>query len=61
MAVAWGISVYCARYPGLITQYLKESPISLTVKLMAAQKIRDSIRISDEVKRRVTDTVNLQR
>lgn len=61
MAVAWGISVYCVRYPGLITQYLKESPISLTVKLMAAQKIRDSRRVSDENKRIITDIVNAQR
>lgn len=61
MAVAWGISVYCVRYPQLIAEYLEHSPISIAVKLAAAQKIRDSRRISDEVKRRVTDTVNLQR
>ena len=30
-------------------------------ELAAAQKIRDSRRISDEVKHRVTDTVNAQR
>ena len=57
----WGISVYCVRYPQLIAEYLEHSPISIAVKLAAAQKIRDSRRISDEVKRRVTDTVNLQR
>ena len=34
---------------------------AFTLTLAAAQKIRDSRRISDEVKRRVTDTVNLQR
>ena len=61
MAVAWGISVYCVRYPQLIVKYLEHSPISIAVKLAAAQKIRDSRRISDEVKRRVTDTVNAQR
>ena len=56
-----GISVYCVRYPQLIAEYLEHSPISIAVKLAAAQKIRDSRRISDEVKRRVTDTVNAQR
>ena len=61
MAVAWGLSVYCVKYPELITGYLEHSPISIKVKLMAAQKIRDSRRVSDEVKRRVTDTVNAQR
>lgn len=61
MAVAWGISVYCVKYPRLIAEYLEHSPISIAVKLAAAQKIRDSRRISDEVKRRVTDTVNDQR
>jgi len=61
MAVAWGISVYCVKYPQLIVKYLEHSPISIAVKLAAAQKIRDSRRISDEVKHRVTDTVNLQR
>lgn len=61
MAVAWGISVYCVRYPGLIAGYLEHSPISVTVKLMAAQKIRDSRRVSDEYKKRITDIVNAQR
>ena len=61
MAVAWGISVYCVKYPELITAYLEHSPISVTVKLMAAQKIRDSRRVSDEYKLRITRTVNSQR
>lgn len=61
MAVAWGISVYCVRYPGLIAGYLEHSPISVTVKLMAAQKIRDSRRVSDEYKKRITCIVNAQR
>lgn len=61
MAVAWGISVYCVKYPQLIAEYLEHSPISIAVKLAAAQKIRDSRRISDKVKCRVTDTVNAQR
>lgn len=61
MAVAWGISVYCVRYPEIIAEYLESSPISLTVKLMAAQKIRDSRRVSDEDKRNITDIVNSQR
>lgn len=61
MAVAWGISVYCVKYPEIIAEYLERSPISLTVKLMAAQKIRDSRRISDEDKRNITDIVNSQK
>lgn len=61
MAVAWGISVYCVRYPGLIAGYLEHSPISVTVKLMAAQKIRDSRRVSDDNKKRITCIVNAQR
>lgn len=61
MAVAWGISVYCVRYPGLIADYLEHSPISVTVKLMAAQKIRDSRRVSDDHKKRITCIVNAQR
>lgn len=61
MAVAWGLSVYCVKYPELITGYLEHSPISIKVKLMAAQKIRDSRRVSDEYKLRITRTVNFQR
>lgn len=61
MAVAWGLSVYCVKYPELITGYLEHSPISIKVKLMAAQKIRDSRRVSDEYKLRITRTVNSQR
>ena len=61
MAVAWGISVYCVRYPELIADYLEKSPISITIKLMAAQKIRDSRRVSDEDKRKITCIVNAQR
>lgn len=61
MAVAWGISVYCVRYPQLIADHLESSPISITVKLMAAQKIRDSRRISTEVKNKITSIVNAQR
>lgn len=61
MAVAWGISVYCVKYPELITAYLEHSPISVTVKLMAAQKIRDSRRVSNDYKKRITCIVNAQR
>ena len=61
MAVAWGISVYCVKYPELITTYLEHSPLSITVKLMAAQKIRDSRRVSNENKLRITQAVNAQR
>ena len=61
MAVAWGLSVYCVKYPELITGYLEHSPISIKVKLMAAQKIRDSRRVSDEHKKRITCIVNAQR
>lgn len=61
MAVAWGLSVYCVKYPELITGYLEHSPISVTVKLMAAQKIRDSRRVSDDNKKRITCIVNAQR
>ena len=61
MAVAWGLSVYCVKYPELITGYLENSPISIKVKLMAAQKIRDSRRVSDDYKKRITCIVNAQR
>lgn len=61
MAVAWGLSVYCVKYPELITGYLEHSPISIKVKLMAAQKIRDSRRVSDNYKKRITCIVNAQR
>ncbi len=61
MAVAWGLSVYCVSYPELIADYLEKSPISITIKLIAAQKIRDSRRVSDEYKRRITGIVNAQR
>lgn len=61
MAVAWGISVYCVKYPELITGYLEHSPISIKVKLMAAQKIRDSRRVSNDYKKRITCIVNAQR
>lgn len=61
MAVAWGLSVYCVKYPELITGYLEHSPISIKVKLIAAQKIRDSRRVSDDYKKRITCIVNAQR
>lgn len=61
MAVAWGLSVYCVKYPELITGYLEHSPISIKVKLMAAQKIRDNRRVSDDYKKRITCIVNAQR
>ena len=58
MAVAWGISVYCVYYPQDITAYLKSSPIDMRIKKMAAQKIRDSLRIEKCVKDAVTAIVN---
>lgn len=61
MAMAWGISVYCVKHPAIIANYLEKSPISITVKLMAAQKIRDSRRVNDGYKLRITQTVNAQR
>lgn len=58
MAVAWGISVYCVYYPQDIIAYLESSPIDIRVKKMAAQKIRDSLRIEKSVKDAVTGVVN---
>lgn len=58
MAVAWGISVYCVYYPQDIIAYLEISPIDIRVKKMAAQKIRDSLRIEKCVKDAVTGIVN---
>lgn len=58
MAVAWGISVYCVYYPQDIIAYLESSPIDIRVKKMAAQKIRDSLRIEKCVKDAVTGVVN---
>ncbi len=58
MAVAWGISVYCVYYPQDIIAYLESSPIDIRVKKMAAQKIRDSLRIEKCVKDAVTGIVN---
>ena len=58
MAVAWGISVYCVYYPQDIIAYLESSPIDMRIKKMAAQKIRDSLRIEKCVKDAVTEIVN---
>lgn len=58
MAVAWGISVYCVYYPQDVIAYLESSPIDIRVKKMAAQKIRDSLRIEKCVKDAVTGVVN---
>ncbi len=58
MAIAWGISVYAVYFPEKITDYLKTSPLSIDVKKKAAQKIRDSKRISDDIKARITKIVN---
>ncbi len=58
MAVAWGISVYCVYFPEKTAEYLRSSPIAIDIKRKAAQKIRDSRRISDEIKKRITDAVN---
>ena len=61
MAVAWGISVYCVYYPQDITAYLESSPIDMRIKKMAAQKIRDSLRIEKCVKDAVTGIVNAKK
>ena len=61
MAVAWGISVYCVYYPQDIIAYLKNSPIDMRIKKMAAQKIRDSLRIEKCVKDAVTGIVNAKK
>ena len=61
MAVAWGISVYCVCYPQDITAYLESSPIDMRIKKMAAQKIRDSLRIEKCVKDAVTAIVNAKK
>ena len=58
MAVAWGISIYCVYYPQDIIAYLESSPIDMRIKKMAAQKIRDSLRIEKCVKDAVTRIVN---
>ncbi len=57
MAVAWGLSVFCVYYPQLILDFLKSSSLSLWIKNAAAQKIRDSRRISDKDKATVTKLV----
>ena len=61
MAVAWGISVYCVYYPQDIIAYLESSPIDIRIKKMAAQKIRDSLRIEKCVKDAVTGIVNAKK
>ena len=61
MAVAWGISVYCVYHPQDIIAYLKSSPIDMRIKKMAAQKIRDSLRIEKCVKDAVTGIVNAKK
>lgn len=61
MAVAWGISVYCVYYPQDIIAYLESSPIDMRRKKMAAQKIRDSLRIEKCVKDAVTAIVNAKK
>ena len=61
MAVAWGISVYCVYYPQDIIAYLESSPIDMRIKKMAAQKIRDSLRIEKCVKDAVTANVNAKK
>lgn len=61
MAVAWGISVYCVYYPQDIIAYLESSPIDMRIKKMAAQKIRDSLRIEKCVKDAVTAIVNAKK
>ena len=61
MAVAWGISIYCVYYPQDIIAYLESSPIDMRIKKMAAQKIRDSLRIEKCVKDAVTGIVNAKK
>ncbi len=58
MAIAWGISVYAVYFPDKISEYLETSSLSADIKKKAAQKIRDSRRISDEVKQKITEIVN---
>lgn len=55
MAIAWGISVYCVYFPALTAEYLESGTLCMDIKKKAAQKIRDSRRIPQEVKQRVTE------
>ncbi len=57
MAIAWGISVYCVYFPTLTAEYLETGTLCMDIKKKAAQKIRDSRRISQEVKERVTESL----
>ena len=49
MAEAWLIATIAITYPNEIYEFLKKTPLS-TLKLKAISKIKESYRISDEMK-----------
>lgn len=59
MALAWALSVFCVKCPEKTGAWLKDMTASgrldRTTARRAVQKVRDSYRIADEVKQRLTE------
>lgn len=51
MAIAWLLCELCVYHSKEISEYIKTSSLTVEVKRMAINKIRDSFRIDDNVKR----------
>lgn len=58
MAIAWAIATAAAKFSEQTLSFLEKTTLPLLVLKKAAQKIRDSYRVSDEYKQVVTNLIN---
>ncbi|MBE6881210.1 MAG: DNA alkylation repair protein [Ruminococcaceae bacterium] len=58
MALAWGMATYSLYDESRSLEYFINSDIPIGIKLKAAQKVRDSKKLSDDYKAKITYVVN---
>lgn len=57
MAVAWAVATAFSVSPNVVLKWLESKPLNIETARMAAQKIRDSRRVSKEEKVQVTELI----
>ncbi len=61
MALAWAASVFFIRFPDEVAAWLRtvaeEEAVDIVTVRRAVQKVRDSYRVPDEAKKRLTDSI----
>ncbi len=61
MAIAWGMATYSLYDESRSLEYFINSDIPIGIKLKAAQKVRDSKKLSDDYKAKITYVVNYEK